>query len=294
MSKQRRPSSAIRSWLFAPGNHARRVEKVFTVGADAVILDLEDAVAVTEKPAARAAVLAALKGPRACRAYVRVNAFDTPWFVGDLEAVIGPWLDGIVLPKAESVEHLLAVARQMDQLEAAASMNAGILELVAIVETARGIMRSDEIATATPRLGRLAFGGADYTHDLDLEWSAAEDELAYARARITHASRVADLEPPVDTVCLQVKEVERFRASALNGRRMGFFGKLCIHPDQVGPCNEVFTPTSADVARARAVITAFEAAEASGSASIQLNGQFIDYAVVYKAQRLVALAERLV
>jgi citrate lyase subunit beta/citryl-CoA lyase len=197
-----------------------------------------------------------------------------------------------VLPKTENPEHLQIVAQRISQLEDARSVARGTLDLMAIVETAKGVLGCEAIAAASPRLSRLAFGGGDYTHDLDLEWSPGEEELAYARARLTHASRVAGLEAPVDTVVLQVKDMERFRLSARNGRRMGFFGKLCIHPDQVGPCNEVFTPTADEVTRARAVVAAFEAAEAAGSASIQLDGQFIDYPVVHKAQRVLLLAER--
>jgi citrate lyase subunit beta/citryl-CoA lyase len=292
LNVRRRPPAAVRSFLFAPGNHARRVEKVFSVGADAVILDLEDAVATLEKQRAREMVLEALRRPRTCRAYVRVNAFDTRWCLADLEGLIGPWLDGVVLPKTENPEHLQIVAQRISQLEDARSVARGTLDLMAIVETAKGVLGCEAIAAASPRLSRLAFGGGDYTHDLDLEWSPGEEELAYARARLTHASRVAGLEAPVDTVVLQVKDMERFRLSARNGRRMGFFGKLCIHPDQVGPCNEVFTPTADEVTRARAVVAAFEAAEAAGSASIQLDGQFIDYPVVHKAQRVLLLAER--
>lgn len=284
--------SGLRSFLFAPGNHPRKVEKVFGAGADVVILDLEDAVAVTEKEATRAVVVAAMKGPRQCLGYVRVNSFESRWCMGDLEAVVGPWLDGIVLPKAESPDQLRAISERIGECERRAGMKAGVLDLMPIVETARGIEACSAIASAGPRVRRLAFGGGDYTTDLDLEWTPEEHELAYARARLTHASRVAGIEPPVDTVVIQVKDVERFRRSALNGRRMGFAGKLCIHPDQVMPCNETFTPTRAEVDHARAVIRAFEQAEAQGSASIQLDGQFIDYPIVYKAQRVLALVSR--
>ena len=284
--------SGLRSFLFAPGNHPRKVEKVFGAGADVVILDLEDAVAVAEKEATRTVVVAAMKSPRQALGYVRVNSIESRWCIGDLEAVVGPWLDGIVLPKAESADQLRAIGERISECERRAGMKVGALDLMPIVETARGIESSAAIAGACPRVRRLAFGGGDYTTDLDLTWTPEEHELAYARARLTHGSRVAGIEPPVDTVVIQVKDVERFRRSAQNGRRMGFAGKLCIHPDQVLPCNETFTPTRAEVEQARAVIRAFEQAEAQGSASIQLDGQVIDYPIVYKAQRVLALVER--
>ena len=284
--------SGLRSFLFAPGNHPRKVEKVFGAGADVVILDLEDAVAVAEKEATRAVVVAAMRSPRQSLGYVRVNSSESRWCSGDLEAVVGPWLDGIVLPKAESAEQVREISERIAECERRAGMRPGTLDLMPLVETARGVEFSAAIAGASPRVSRLAFGGGDYTTDLDLTWTPEEHELAYARAKLTHGSRIAGIEPPVDTVVIQIKDIERFRQSAQNGRRMGFTGKLCIHPDQVMPCNETFTPTRAEVERARAVIRAFEQAEAQGSASIQVDGQFIDYPIVAKARRVLALVER--
>jgi citrate lyase subunit beta/citryl-CoA lyase len=284
--------SGIRSYLFAPGNHPRKVDKVFSAGADAVILDLEDAVAIAEKEATREVVLAAMQAPRQMRGYVRINSADTRWCMADIDAVSGPWLNGIVLPKAESAEQVRHVSERISDCERRAGMLLGSIELIPLVETALGIESVAAIASGSPRVARLAFGGGDYTHDLDLVWSDTEIELAYARARLAHASRVAGIEPPVDTVVLQVRDTEAFRRSAYNGRGMGFAGKLCIHPDQVQPCNEVFTPSRAEVDKALAVVRAFEAAEARGSASIQLDGQFIDYPVVDQARRVLALAGR--
>ncbi len=292
METRRTPPSGLRSFLFAPGNHPRKVERVFGAGADVVILDLEDAVAVAEKEATRVAVVEAMKAPRASRGYIRVNAFETRWCIGDLEAVVGPWLDGIVLPKAENPDHLRAVSDRISECERRVGLKPGTLDLMPIVETARGVETAAPLAAACPRVRRLAFGGGDYTNDLDLTWTPEEHELAYARARLTHGSRMAGIEPPIDTVVIQIRDTERFRRSAANGRRMGFAGKLCIHPDQVPPCNEAFTPTRAEVENARAVIRAFEQAEAQGSASIQVDGQFIDYPIVYKAQRVLALVAR--
>ena len=292
MTDTRPMPSGVRSYLFAPGNHPRKVEKVFTTGADAILLDLEDAVPPNEKIATRAVVVAAMRAPRRARGYVRVNGLETEWCADDIAAVAGPWLDGLVLPKVESAEQVRQASAWIAAAERAAGLPIGRLELMAIVETARGIAFADEIAAADKRLARLAFGGGDYTNDLDLEWTLEERELDYARARLTHASRLAGIEPPVDTVVIAVKDIERFRVSARNGRRMGLYGKLCIHPDQVAPCNEVFTPDAAQVAHARAVVEAFERAEASGSASIQVDGQFVDYPIVFKARRILAAAAR--
>ncbi len=290
----RREYRGLRSFLFVPGNHPRKVDKVFSTGADAVILDLEDAVAIAEKPATRAVVAEALKRERSCLGYVRVNPLSSGFFEEDLAAVVGPRLDGIVVPKVESAEDLLRVDQHITQYERRANLAAGSIDLMPIVETARGVEYANEIAAASPRVQRLSYGGGDYTLDLDYQWNADENVLAYARARLSHASRLADLEPPIDTVVLQIKDDERFVASAKRGREFGFGGKLCIYPAQVALTHAVFTPGIEEVDHARAVIKAFEEAELSGSASIQLDGYFIDYPIVDKARRIVALTERLI
>jgi len=285
-------TNIIRSFLFTPGNHARKVEKVFKASADAIILDLEDAVAIAEKVATRATVKTAMQQPRNCLGYIRVNSLDTGYCEEDIKAVVGPWLDGIVIPKVESAATLLAVDELIGNAEREAGMPVGSLDLMPIIETARGVEFATEIASAVPRVKRLSFGGGDYTLDLDYIWSADEDVLNYARARISHATRVANIDPPIDTVVLQINDDERFCASAERGKKFGFAGKLCIHPSQVPLCNTTFTPNAEEIAHAEAVVAAFEAAETDGSASIQLDGYFIDYPIVYKSQRIIALARK--
>ena len=288
-------TAPIRSFLFTPANHPRRVEKVFQVGADAVILDLEDAVAISEKPAARQDVVNAFssRSNSGTRHYVRVNSIDTPYCEDDIKATVGPWLDGVVLPKVESRACLNELERMLAAAEAEQGIPVGSLDLMPIIETARGVESAKKIATADSRVKRMAFGGGDYTLDLNYQWEADEAVLAYARAKLSHASRLGDLEPPIDTVVLQIKDNERFLQSARQGKQFGFGGKLCIHPDQIPLTHEVFTPSDAEIAHARAVVAAFEAAEAAGSASIQLDGYFIDYPIVYKSQRILALADKL-
>jgi citrate lyase subunit beta/citryl-CoA lyase len=281
---------ALRSFLFAPGNHARRVAKAVELDADVVILDLEDAVAVTEKAAARASVIAALQRPRRSLVYVRVNGVDSIWCQDDIRAVIGQRLDGIVLPKAESAAALQQVDRWITAAESAAGLPVSSLDLMPIVETARGVESALEIAGACARVRRLAFGGGDYTQDLDLVWTEDEHELAYARAKLSHASRLAGIEAPIDTVVLQVRDTERFVRSARTGRSMGFQGKLCIHPDQIAACNTVFSPSPDEVAHAQRVLAAFELAAAQGLASIQVDGLFVDYPIANKARRVLARA----
>ncbi len=282
-----------RTYLFAPGNHPRKVEKSLTSGADTVILDLEDAVAIQHKVETRQALVDALTLPRSCRAYVRVNSFETPWCFDDILAVVSGNLDGIVLPKTESAAQLVAVDWMLSQLERNLDLPAASIDLMPIIETGLGVSRLSEICRSGTRVRRLSFGGGDLHLDLNLRWEADERSLADTRARLVLESRAADLEPPIDTVVLQIRDHQRFAQSARNGLEMGFQGKLCIHPDQVAPANEIFSPSADEIAHARSVVAAFEEAEAAGSASIQLDGYFIDYPIVYKAQRILSLADSL-
>ncbi len=281
----------IRSFLFVPGNHPKKIAKVFKLGSDAVILDLEDAVAISEKEDTRRAVVDAMSQTRSCRGYIRVNSLGTQFCEDDILYVIGDKLDGIVLPKVEDAETIKRVDQLMTSAEQRKGLTTGIIDLMPIIETARGVEHATAIAQASPRVTRIAFGGGDYTLDLNYEWTEDEDVLAYARAKLSHASRIANIEPPIDTVVLQINDDRRFEESAARGKKFGFGGKLCIHPSQVPLCNALFMPSDAEIDHANAVIAAFEEAESSGSASIQLNGYFIDYPIVYKAQHIIALSK---
>ncbi len=284
-----------RTFLFAPGNHARRVEKAFTLGADAVILDLEDAVAVSEKETARKPVAAALARPRKCRGYVRVNAIGTPFCFRDLTEVVGKGVDGIVLPKAESAADLHAIDWLLANLERERGLAIGSIGLMPIIETAGGISRIDRILqsrnlkpyAATWRVSRVAFGAGDYSHDLGLAPTHDEPELIHARARLVLASRSAGLESPVDSPWFHFKDADGFLRAVERSRRMGFQGRLCIHPDQVPVANEGYAPTVEEIARAERIVAAFREAEAKGAAAIQVDGQMVDYPIVHQAQRLL-------
>jgi len=281
---------AYRSFLFAPGNHARKVMKVFDCGADHVILDLEDAVAKAEKVATRALVVEALNRPRRGGAYIRVNAFNTEFCYGDAVAVVGPGLDGIILPMAESREQLVAFDWLVGSIERERGLPPGGIDIIPIIETGKGIANARTIAAAGTRVKRMAFGAGDYTLDMNMEWTLAESELEHARAELAVASRAAGLEAPIDTVWVHINDLEGLARSAKRARQLGFQGKMCIYPTQVERVNGAFTPTEKEIAFARRVVAAFEQAEREGSSSIQLDGFFIDYPIVYKAQRTLDVA----
>lgn len=280
----------FRTMLFAPANHPRKVEKVFASGADAVILDLEDAVAIAEKPATRAVVLAAMQNPRRCLGYIRVNGMETEFCFGDIQAVAHPGVDGIILPKVESADQLKTADWMLSNLERERGLAAGAIDLIPIIETGKGLRALGELANATPRVKRLSFGAGDFTLDMGMRWSLEESELATARFAFLMESRAASLEPPIDTVFIHLNEDAAFQASAELVRDLGFQGKLCIHPKQIAPAHAVFTPSADDVAYAEKVVAAFDEAEAAGSASIQIEGYFVDYPIVEKARRTLQLA----
>lgn len=288
----------LRSFLFVPANHARRVEKALASDADAVILDLEDAVAASEKAPARAAATEALVRARRGRCYVRVNGIASAWCLADLMSVVQPGLDGVVLPKAESAADLRAIDWLLGALERERGLAPGSVELMPIVETASGFSRLDRMLAARSlkdypgpwRVRRITFGAADLTRDLGMTWTEDEAELAAFRVQLVIASRAAGLEPPVDTVWVRLKDAEGLRRALEASRRLGFQGRLCLHPDQVAVVNAAFTPPEEEVERARRVVAAFEQAERGGVAAIEVDGAFVDYPVAERARRTLALA----
>jgi len=281
----------FRTLLFAPGNHARRVEKALTLDADCVILDLEDAVAVAEKEATREVVVTALQHPRRAAGYVRVNAYDTPFCYGDLKAVVRAGVDGIVLPKVEFASQLQSVDWLVTQIERERGLREGGIDIIPIIETGRGLDAVEAITRAGTRARRLSFGAGDFTLDMGMRWTQEEGELDYARARIATASRAARMEPPLDTVFIHLGEHEALARSAGRAKTLGYQGKFCIHPNQIGPVNAVFSPTEEEVVKARRYVAAFDEAEARGLASIQVDGYFIDYPIVELSRRVLAMAD---
>ena len=194
-----------------------------------------------------------------------------------------------MLPKVERAADLQAVDWMLMSLERRHGLESGSIDLMPIIETAAGMGNARDIAAAGGRLKRLSFGAGDYTRDLNLQWTFDENEIAAARSELVLASRLANIEPPVDTVFIHIKEQDRFASSARKGREFGFQGKLCIHPDQVSATNAAYTPTDEEAAWARKIVASFDDAEARGLASIQVDGYFVDYPIVEKAQRIVDL-----
>ncbi|SIT40506.1 HpcH/HpaI aldolase [Paraburkholderia ribeironis] len=261
-----------RSYLFVPGNRPERFEKAHAAGADAVILDLEDAVQPDDKPAARAAVLAAVSGEASRAAWVRVNGSDTAWFNDDIAALAGQaGVAGIVLPKAETRE-------QIETVLAHAHPALGVLP---IVETARGMANLSVLCTA-PRVQRIVFGTLDFQIDLGIDGDG--EELHLFRAPML-ASRLASIGAPVDGVSTTITDTDAVEADARRGRRFGFGGKLCIHPKQIEAVHRAYAWSDADKAWAQRVLAAVQA---SNGAAVAVDGKMVDMPVILKARSIMA------
>ena len=256
-----------RSWLFAPGHDEKLLGKVFEVGADAVLLDLEDAVPATKKDRARVLV-AEVAASQRC--WVRVNRARTQECERDLAAVAGR-VAGLRLPKVESAAEVAWVAER-----------APGIHLDCTVESARGVLMAFEIASA-PACTLLSFGALDLATDLGS--SAGEQEMLYARAHLVIAARSAGKPRPSDGVHPQLDDDDGLRKEAEAARRIGFFGKSAIHPRQVPIINAAFAPTPGEVAWARQVLSAFEASE--GAATRTSDGEFVDKPVAERARRIL-------
>ena len=281
-----------RSFLFAPASSARKMEKALAGESDAVILDLEDSVAVAEKEPARRAVAALLGSARSKPVYVRINGTTTEHCFPDLLEIAPGRPDGVILPKTESAAELAPVDWTIGQIETMRRCPLRGIEIVPIVETARGLTAVDDIARASPRVRRIAFGAVDLALDMGLDLRDEAGALLAPRFAIARASRAAGLNGPLDTAWVDIPDLSGLWQSAERARAMGYRGKCCIHPSQIGVVNAVFTPDGEQLAAAGRVVDAFESAEASGVAAISVDGRMIDYPVVEAARPLLADAKR--
>ena len=292
----------LRSHLYAPGNNERLLARVMGAGSDAVVLDLEDAVPLAEKGRARelvAEAVGARAGEEGPLVFVRINHLSTGLARDEVAAVVGPGLAGIRLPKTESADEVRQVAAWVAAAEGERGLPAGSVALIPIIESARGAWHAEEIAAADSRVLALAYGAADFVRDLDLRPGASGTESLYARSRLVLASRVAGVRPPIDSVHTRLDDEEALRREAGQARALGYFGKSAIHPRQLPAIHEAFTPTEEEVAHARAVVSAQEEAERAGSGATTTGAaegggrEFVDVAVVRRAEQTLALAARL-
>lgn len=287
----------LRTALFVPGNRPDRVDKAVQTGADMVVIDLEDAVPLAEKTHARVAVKEKINRHAGRPVMVRVNSFDTPLTAGDLAEVLAPGLAAVMLPKVQRPEDVQRMHALLSEQETARGIPVGSVGLVSLLESALAVENAFGIASAKmshSRPHRMAFGAADFSVDMQVAMSKSAEELNYPRARIAVASRAAGIAAPLDSpFMVDLKDVDALRADTLRAKRLGFGGRLCIHPNQVEICNQIYSPTDQEIAFAARVVAAYAEAEAAGKGAIQVDGKMIDYPIVAQCRRVLEIAGRM-
>lgn len=282
----------VRSMLFTPGDRLDMVGKAIRSGADAVIVDLEDAVSLDTKGKARdnLADLPESSVPY----YIRTNGPETPHFWDDVLAAGNAETVGVVIPKAESPATISQVDGALTVLERSVGREPGSIEIVPLIESAIGVRLTYEMAIASERVQCVMFGGGeqgDLVADLGVEWTPEGTGLMHSRSHVVLSARAAGVPYPMEAVYMDFRNNDGLRVESEIARTLGYVGKVAIHPAQVAVINEVFTPPEDVVAYQRKVLAAFEEAEAEGKASIAVDGKMVDYAVARVARTVIARAE---
>jgi citrate lyase subunit beta/citryl-CoA lyase len=286
----------LRSMLYTPANSLRLVTKAATLSMDAVILDLEDAVPLTEKETARIFARDSVRLFKSGGAvvFVRLNSMVSGLTEEDLKVVVAQGLDGVILAKTESESDIKKLHEMIDKAEKGAGLKAGQIKVVPLIESARGVLNSLQIANASNRIVGLAFGAGDYYRDLGKDVTALsynENELLYARSHIVNVSKAAGIQA-IDTPYLGLlTDRERFSNELKIASQLGFTGKQCIHPTQVVPVNRTFSPSDNEVDYASRLVEAFKEAEAKGMGAISFEGKMIDRMSFLQAKDLLGKKE---
>ena len=289
---------SLRTALFVPGDRPSRIRKALSSGAEAVAVDLEDAVAESVKDQARETAVAALldADTSAVSLMVRVNGMRTAHVGEDVEALapILKRLTAVILPMVVSADDVLELSELLDRAEVDAGVDVGRTRVLATTETAAGVLSAREIAAASHRVLTLLFGSADLSNELGVEPTAAGAELAAARSMVVLAAAAAGVRKPLDGPYLILDDEEGLETSTQTARRLGFGGKAVIHPGQLPTVARTFAPSADEIAWARRVDQAFAEAEREGRSAVRLSdGTFIDYPIAYRARALLdALAPK--
>lgn len=288
----KRKNRLRRSMLFVPGANAAMLSNAFIYPADALMFDLEDAVAVREKDAARHLVYHALQHPlyRDFETIVRVNALDSQWGIDDLEAVVRAGVDIVRLPKTDTADDVIAMEKEIARIERDCGRKPGSTGMLAAIESAKGILQAPAIALASPRLIGIALGAEDYVRDIRTERSADGIELLFARCTILQAARAAGIQA-FDTVYSDANNEEGFLREAAHIKQLGFDGKSLVNPRQITLLHNLYAPTQKDVDHAKRVVEAAEAVEQEGLGVVSLNGKMIDSPIIARAHLVLSRAE---
>ena len=274
--------------------------KAMESDTDAVILDLEDSVPIAGKAEARALVsktvdAAAPHAHPAPAIYVRINNAATEFASADLEAVVRPGLDAVLLPKAESVDEVRYIAAAIERAEAARSMTQGSVDIILMIESALGVYRCFDLIKASPRVKATCIGSArdgDLQTDLGCAWSTEGIELLYARSKLLLDTRAAGADiVPLDGVFSDLNDEEGLLKDSQLSARLGYVGRTVIHPKQIAPVRQAYAIPATDLAYYERVVAEFAGAEKSGIAAITIDGKLVDYAMFQRAKRVLVMAK---
>lgn len=279
-----------RAMMFAPGNNPAMLQNAGIYGADSVIFDLEDAVAIPEKDSARNLVHNAIKYLKyPCEVGVRINHISTPWGYDDLECVLEAKPDFIRLPKSDTAEDIKEIDEIITKAEKKYGFEAGSILMMAAIESPKGLRNAYEIACASPRMLGIAIGGEDFATSLKTSKTREGRESFAAKSMLVYAAREAGIQV-IDSVFSDINDNEGFTAEATLAKELGFDGKSCVNPRQIDMIYKVFTPSAKEIDYARRVLAAYQDALAKKSGVISLNGKMIDAPMITRAERTLAYA----
>jgi len=280
----------MRSIMYIPGNNPKMIEKAPEIPADIITLDLEDSVPPAEKETARKLVRENLKyaGSGGAQVFVRINNWETELTNDDLEAIVYEGLHGVTLAKTGCADDVKRLEWKLEELERRRGLEVGSIKISMLLETAKGIINAAECCLASKRNVNAIFGAVDYCRDMRVKLTSEAVEQQYARAHMAVAARMAGI-VAIDAPFVDYKNIEAFEKNILDGRQMGYEGRMIIHPGQVEVCNKLYAPDPADVEWARGVVKVFEEEGiAKGKAAVSYNGKMVDTPVYLNAKDILA------
>ncbi|MEW5960088.1 MAG: CoA ester lyase [Chloroflexota bacterium] len=300
MTTAQSPRSPRRSLLFMPGDSVRKISKAARLDVDSLIMDLEDGVALNRKDEARQTVVEALRtldfGHR--ERLVRLNppprdASATGLSMDDLQVTIDGRPDGYVIPKVERPEQVQVVSRYLDEIEKERGWPPQAIRLLALIETAQGVMNLKEIAQAGQRLEALLFGAEDLAGDIGARRSRAGWEVFYARSAVVTAAAAYGLQA-IDTPFIDLTDLQGLEEECLLARQLGYRGKMAIHPRQIEIINRIFTPSAGEIEQARRLLQAYADHQAAGVGAFEFEGKMVDMPMVRAAERILEKANSVI
>ena len=289
------PFPVIRSHLYGPGNNAKILSKIFDTESDAVILDLEDAVPLNQKELARnmvAEIISERSQETQPYCFVRINHPSLQLVELEIRAITQKGLFGIRIPKVETPDDIIVVEKVLNEAEQNKSLQNGSIKIICNIESSKGILNASSILQASNRVVGFAFGAADFAKDIGV-WQPDNLSFLYPKSHLVISSSAHAVQPPIDSVYANLNDEEGLKESSVFAKNLGFFGRSAIHPKQVPIINEIYTPTDEEIQKAQSIIDALEKAEQESKGAIDVAGDFVDIAIVKKAEGIIHLAKSL-